>query len=241
MDSADARTARARPCASDQYQCDGATAALASIRSRRRPDRPSRSQPVESGERDAPLAPGEVRIIRRHAHETGRRAPRRNDRALSEALNARASRRAGHAAVDGGPFPSSASSGRPSRSRPTSMTDGHESSAAELLWRPSTRRSGRARRSPRSATTAGTATFTPTRHRAPSVHRRGMARRLRHALPRDRGEARGRRRYRARTHRSAAVSRSRQCPRRPLQHDRDRRLRSRTLAKGDDRTRACTR
>ena len=93
-----------------------------SIRSRRRPARRStRREPIEDGERDALLGPGEVKVLVVAGTAPVADRARRNNRTLAEALKApRIAIERIAPSVDDGAFPIKRVVGRPSQPKPTS-------------------------------------------------------------------------------------------------------------------------
>jgi starch synthase (maltosyl-transferring) len=93
-------------------------------------------QPLEDVRLDAPLAPGEVRIVSvAHMNPVAERA-RRNDRALTEAMRGpRIAIERLAPSVDGGAFPIKRVVGQPVTVAADVFTDGHDIVVAELLWK----------------------------------------------------------------------------------------------------------
>jgi starch synthase (maltosyl-transferring) len=94
------------------------------------------AQPIESGDRDAPLAPDEVRLIGVTRTNAVVERARRNGRALTEALKApRIAIERITPSVDGGAFPIKRVAGQRITVEAHIVTDGHDIIAAELLWK----------------------------------------------------------------------------------------------------------
>jgi len=93
-------------------------------------------QPIESGERDGLLAPGEVRVLTVARTQPVADRPRRNGRALPEVLEApRVAIERITPSVDGGAFAIKRVVGQRITVGADIVTDGHDIVAAELLWK----------------------------------------------------------------------------------------------------------
>ena len=104
-------------------------------------------KPLGDGGIDAPLEPGEVRLLSVTRTKPVADRARRNERALTEALKApRVAIERLSPSVDGGPFRSSALSARRSPSMSMRSPTGTTSWRRSCSGRPPTRRTGRAYR-----------------------------------------------------------------------------------------------
>ena len=94
------------------------------------------TRPIEDGERDALLGPGEVKILAVTPTMPVADRARRNGRLLTEALKApRIAIERIAPSVDDGAFPIKRVVGRPITIEADIVTDGHDVLAAELLWK----------------------------------------------------------------------------------------------------------